>query len=219
MLNCKIIQDLLPLYCDKLTSNESNEAIEEHLHNCESCTAVYESMCEQEKDDIKSTDKDIKPLKKIRRSLIFRIIAGTIICGGLLFGAFMFIFWGLIPIKSDKLKIDISYHKSPHTYTQHINGVDKEITETVEYLSFILEGDCSIIRVDNDAFYDYQDNGDIVVHDDITVYPALRLPFDNTDNSYHFTVPVKEGATLTIHCRDKELHWDLAELVEGFKKE
>jgi GTP-binding protein len=43
-MKCNIIRDLLPLYCDKLTSQDSNEEIEKHLHECEECNAVYESM-------------------------------------------------------------------------------------------------------------------------------------------------------------------------------
>ena len=30
-MKCSIIRDLLPLYCDKLTSEDSNEQIEKHL--------------------------------------------------------------------------------------------------------------------------------------------------------------------------------------------
>ncbi|MGN0677364.1 MAG: zf-HC2 domain-containing protein, partial [Ruminococcus sp.] len=59
-MKCKIIQDLLPLYCDKLTSQESNEEIEKHLRDCEECTHIYENMCQKEESIIDS-EKDIQP--------------------------------------------------------------------------------------------------------------------------------------------------------------
>ena len=37
MKNCKIVQDLLPNYIEKLTSDETNIFIEKHLKECEDC--------------------------------------------------------------------------------------------------------------------------------------------------------------------------------------
>lgn len=36
-MNCKIIQDLLPLYRDGVCSAESRQAVEEHIQNCRAC--------------------------------------------------------------------------------------------------------------------------------------------------------------------------------------
>lgn len=36
-IKCKVIEDLLPLYVDGLTSNESNQMVEEHLNTCHEC--------------------------------------------------------------------------------------------------------------------------------------------------------------------------------------
>ena len=33
-MKCEVVRDLLPLYIDKLTSEESNKEIEKHLKNC-----------------------------------------------------------------------------------------------------------------------------------------------------------------------------------------
>ena len=37
---CEIIQDLLPLYCDGVCSNDTKQAIEAHLQECEQCRDV-----------------------------------------------------------------------------------------------------------------------------------------------------------------------------------
>ena len=41
---CKIVQDLLPNYLEKVTNTETNEFIEEHIKNCEECKKAYSSM-------------------------------------------------------------------------------------------------------------------------------------------------------------------------------
>lgn len=43
---CEFIRDLLPGYIDGITSEESNQIIEEHLKECESCANMLEQMRE-----------------------------------------------------------------------------------------------------------------------------------------------------------------------------
>lgn len=45
-MKCEIIRDLLPLYADGLTSEESNRLIEEHIESCSECAAQVKGMCE-----------------------------------------------------------------------------------------------------------------------------------------------------------------------------
>lgn len=44
MDNCKIIEDLLPSYCDGLTGEESNALIRTHVESCPQCAALLEKM-------------------------------------------------------------------------------------------------------------------------------------------------------------------------------
>ena len=74
--NCKIVQDLLPSYIEKLTSEESNKFVEQHLGECNECKEILENM----KKDLKvnTTNKEkkaIKYLKKYKNKLrILKII-------------------------------------------------------------------------------------------------------------------------------------------------
>lgn len=45
-MKCEIIRDLLPLYADGLTSEESNQLIEAHIQSCSECAALAKGMCE-----------------------------------------------------------------------------------------------------------------------------------------------------------------------------
>lgn len=64
MKDCKIVQDLLPLYADELTSVETGEFIEKHLESCGECRAIRNRCAEP----IPQTEGiDEKQLKKAMR--------------------------------------------------------------------------------------------------------------------------------------------------------
>lgn len=44
MDECKIVTDLLPLYCDELTGEETNTFIRSHLNSCPECSSLLEKM-------------------------------------------------------------------------------------------------------------------------------------------------------------------------------
>ena len=51
-MNCDIVKDLLPSYIDGLTSEGSNQIIEDHLKHCENCKNYYSEMIKEfSKDD------------------------------------------------------------------------------------------------------------------------------------------------------------------------
>lgn len=219
-MKCNIIRDLLPLYCDKLTSQDSNEEIEKHLHECEECNAVYESMNNKE-DNIKVPDKDVKPLKKAKKCFTLRAFAIFFGTFAALAAAFVFLFVGVIPISSDKLhyttaiKPQTSYYWNSKTIPDDDNndGIpDAEEADTRDVLWIEFDADCSCARYETN--YEFDING--ITDKSITVYPQIKLPFDDrgkNPSSFSYGVgSVKEGDILTIHCRDKDVVIDLWQL-------
>ena len=43
-LACKVIEDLLPLYCDGACTEETRALIETHLQECDSCRAYFSKI-------------------------------------------------------------------------------------------------------------------------------------------------------------------------------
>lgn len=64
-LDCDVIGDLLPLYTEGLTCEKSNELVEEHLRECESCTRRLQAMREPEPEIVHTAE----PVKRIRRQM------------------------------------------------------------------------------------------------------------------------------------------------------
>lgn len=221
-MKCRIIQDLLPLYCDKLTSQESNEEIEKHLHDCGECAEIYEKMCTKE-TPINPEDKDIQPLKKVKKKNIIKIIAAALSTAVLLGTVFLFVFWGVIPISSDKLKMELSTEISSTTsWSIDENGNPTDMnTREYEALTILFIGDCSTTNEKTDISYIYNEDGSITSHHEITVYPVIRLPFEDIGeypNQFELTVPVNELDTITIHYSDKTEVYTITELAEMAEK-
>ena len=67
---CKVVQDLLPSYIEKLTSKETNEYIEKHLNECPDCQKNFENMKEElPQNNSEQVNEEIKYLKKFKYKL------------------------------------------------------------------------------------------------------------------------------------------------------
>lgn len=79
--DCKIVQDLLPNYIEKLTNEETNNYIESHLSECKECKIVLENMEKELKTNVQNRDKrEVDYIKKFRNKMKFlKLILLTIV--------------------------------------------------------------------------------------------------------------------------------------------
>ena len=80
-MNCNVISDLLPLYVDKICSDESRELVDGHLADCRDCSALLQQMLSTEiETDLKSETKYVI----LRQANFFKrksAVAGAVIAG------------------------------------------------------------------------------------------------------------------------------------------
>jgi hypothetical protein len=80
---CELVQDLMPLYIDELTSELSNTEIEIHLEECDQCKNRYnrlKSTTDYDKSEkYNRNEKEINYLKKIKIYQKYNLILGSII--------------------------------------------------------------------------------------------------------------------------------------------
>lgn len=94
--NCKVIEDLLPLYIDEVCSDESKRLIEEHLEECDACSAKLNAqkvVITVDKEKIEQNLKAKDPFKKIRRIQSYTKVGAVLgaligLVSSLVFGAF-----------------------------------------------------------------------------------------------------------------------------------
>jgi len=74
-IKCNIVQDLLPNYIEKLTCEDTNKVIEEHLNECEVCKKSYNQMITEIREIEKAPRAELKFLKKVKKT---KLLAATI---------------------------------------------------------------------------------------------------------------------------------------------
>lgn len=65
-LSCDVISDLLPLYAEKMVSDDTRALVEEHLDACPSCKAELDKMVHPKKF---APDTHIEPFRKAKKKL------------------------------------------------------------------------------------------------------------------------------------------------------
>ncbi len=77
---CDTVRDLFPSYIDKLTSDTTNQLIEEHISECAACSDILNSMRAPEAAAVETAQKETKDIdflkKNKRRNL--KIIVGSV---------------------------------------------------------------------------------------------------------------------------------------------
>ncbi|ANY67792.1 hypothetical protein BBD42_15945 [Paenibacillus sp. BIHB 4019] len=125
-LNCHIVQDLLPNYIEGLTSEDTNEAIQQHLASCSDCRQVLDSMMTETEGFQAAPQKQINFLKKIKRRQW--IIAGISVCIAVivLLTAYYFFSPRKFPIASSDISISDVYQMKDGSIhfriTANVNG-------------------------------------------------------------------------------------------------
>ena len=145
--DCKIVQDLLPNYIEKLTSEESNAYIENHLSSCEECQKVIKEMggkldIETEKYD----NRKVNFFKKYKRKLriLFTILLFIILVFVFIIGRRIII---ITSIMEKRAKLSNNYYTEFKTVRSdgtsqilkaYINGEDHLATIT-DYLGDVVQ--------------------------------------------------------------------------------
>ena len=148
--DCKIIQDLLPNYIDKLTTKESNAYIEEHLKECEECRKNLEDMEKELKLDTDKKDgKKVKYMKKFSNKMrILKLILFVILIIFLISTGRKMLILANLSKKAEEYVNSTNYHRITYGYqpdyyiktevytlgtkqavltTQFVNGEKKEV--------------------------------------------------------------------------------------------
>lgn len=81
-LSCNVIEDMLPMYHDKVCSEETAALVEEHIQDCAACSRILSDLRGEIAIPVSKPD-DIKPLKniqkKVKRTRMLWLIAVIVI--------------------------------------------------------------------------------------------------------------------------------------------
>lgn len=134
-IKCEVIQDLLPSYLDKLTSEGSNQLVEVHLNKCDTCRAVYNEMKKElpqmdEKDKELSDKNEIQLMKRIKSKII--TIITTIVVTFSILGFVVGAYGNVIFQEGDPIPLIRSIAKLEFTdadFVLYAQGPDQYVSE------------------------------------------------------------------------------------------
>ena len=134
---CKIVQDLLPNYIEKLTNEETNLFIEEHLKECNECKKVLDNMKKDVKvNSLKKDDREVKYMKKysnkmkILKTILLMIIAVYV----LVVGRRTIIMASLSEKAKDK-KLNNNYYAKLYSYQGDSLTITESYNKGEDYLT------------------------------------------------------------------------------------
>lgn len=198
---CEIIEDLLPLYQDKVCSDASTQLVEKHLKECSKCAKLAKDMEIEfeipERKSVKDINKSIKDIiSKYKKRIIFTIAAILI----------------SIPLLTVLIRLGINeYHKSGYCYTnlddikiamkfaknlknQNFDDVVNKLDFSPDYYSIInydkepdftnfeaieLNGERWYINTSSDVYYEYLEHTDNFFEYAVTsCLPGVFIPAD-----------------------------------------
>lgn len=124
-LSCAIVEDLLPTYVERLTSEETNAAVLAHLKSCPACAAKRAAMGAKETEaaakDAEETAREVDYLKKVRhrgRRRIMLAVLATLLVLAVGFAAKVFIIGS--PLDADG--VAVSSQEEDNTLRVHISS-------------------------------------------------------------------------------------------------
>ena len=203
---CTLIRDILPVYVKGETSEESNAIIGEHLGECEDCRALHELLLADDNKAEKNDDFN-KSMKKVKRRFHFRAAVAALIAAVIVSGVFLFVFWGMIPVKSSSVEI------VPEAFVTKEDGVDNYCVEF--HLALLKPGRCIDLR---HGLFNISSGAD--ANYEATVYSQVKLPFDDRDiNPECFDAGASYSEltgeeTMVFHFGDRDIEYNIKDIIE-----
>ena len=201
---CAVIKDLLPLYIDGLTSEETNALVEEHLAECDGCRLTYQVMKENAEEAAKPTSEDrreidfLKKNKRKNRSILWGSLGLALLLVIIILFARLYLVGNEVSPEAVKCRVsgsgeDLvleilpdgakhSYVASEFSYSDH---VEIEVKERLPILPEFLYGhdfDVSepfTIPLHNSGSIEYITvNGSIVWYKGLAISPKLSAVYE-----------------------------------------
>lgn len=193
--DCKIVQDLLPNYIEKLTDEVTNEFIEKHIATCKECRAILRDMNGEVKLEHIDQDNEIKYLKGVNKRVKMTIAIISLIVIIIASSVSIYIY--------NKSKIQVSNYtflKAECLREDKEKTVDGNIYTTI--IAVIDEkGKCKIVRIVEEG---YTESGMQEQYEVMNYFVAKHTNIDIIDNALHYNTNEWNG----LYKKDLQNYWN-----------
>lgn len=193
--DCKIVQDLLPNYIEKLTDEVTNEFIEKHIATCKECRAILRDMNGEVKLEHIDQDNEIKYLKGVNKRVKMTIAIISLIVIIIASCVSIYIY--------NKSKIQVSNYtflKAECLREDKEKTVDGNIYTTI--IAVIDEkGKCKSVRIVEEG---YTESGMQEQYEVMNYFVAKHTNIDIIDNALHYNTNEWNG----LYKKDLQNYWN-----------
>lgn len=182
---CKIVNDLLPMYIDNLTSEDTNKFIEEHLKSCKECKEVFNNMNVGIDMEEIEEQTNINELKKYKRNQKIKLIAVVLVVVLICFGLFqIYTRFHIEKDENGKLSIVSSraeYNKSDLEYIIYdaeIKNKDNSENVKTKILLTIDDNKCISARFIESGYINPQQQYSNIINSSLQLYGNVKLEED-----------------------------------------
>ena len=236
-MKCCVVKDLLPLYAEQLTAEETAADIREHLEQCAECAAILADM-QAENTSAITAPEDIRPLKAVRtRGRILALIAAA---ASVLFYILFYRFCiAGTKLRSDQITMEVSTNWAvfnPARPNHRIRRFDTygdaaavmrepDAGRLYEEVHVTVHCDCLSVRTEGENG-NIRDNSDTPEQfrastSHCTFYSVLMPPLALAASMFHksrwaqrsLRGVAAEGSTIMICCKDGNFAYRLTDLA------
>ncbi|UTH15625.1 anti-sigma factor family protein [Macrococcus epidermidis] len=218
-MNHSLFKDLLPNYIDGLTSDETNELMNDHMNKCEACRALYERLQEdqlsEETDYQHQEAREFDALKKVKKSNKKKVmwsILGTLFVSLVLFGLYTYLYSTQWKTDSDNVNIQ----KIVKGNTTNLNLTPKNKNH------FVLPSQEYYIKSKNRREYLIYESRQ-GLNDPVSLQKGIDIPITflnkntiiNSDNEKE---KIDEKDVIVLRFKDKEVKYKIMDLYKNAEK-
>ena len=211
-IDCDVIQDLLPSYSDKVSSNSTNKIVEEHLESCSKCREALNSMNKKmDTETLREQDDEINYLKGYKKRRRIFVTLGIMLASIITLTVVTIIFiinWNYKNIIIDrKLYTDVNKFNVEYLYIKENTGTTAQ-EESFTYKT--LEG-----YLYSDEYKNMYLTGECV-HNDGEKEIYYKIAGQEVPKGFEFE---SSGIEIKINLEDESIEKIYIEDIKNNKKE
>lgn len=198
-ISCSIVKDLLPLYIDRILSEETTQIIDSHLETCKKCKKDFETMSQELvfPSTPKIQEENEKILKELKHQLKVKQILTAVISVIVIVVVVALTY--MIYINVGAVQDYFTENNTVVLHDIHTNDqwetVDFEENEYLNYDRLFCQKEV-VVHVNSDASVDLRirDMDGNIVLDSLTVHPGTSVSLDELKRNTDYKVEIKADA-------------------------
>lgn len=198
MKNCNIVKDILPLYVDKVLSDESKDFVDEHIKLCTECREELELLKKPFKNIPITTDEETVVLNTVRHKLKrkkYVVVSISVFLTVLIFITGIMVY--------QNVGVVHDYFSPTHIINMKDFSNDWELAESNFSFDSRFYSRKVVNDIHSDSFVSIRilDSNDNTVIDDLEIEPGAKVDISELEYNMEYKIYIKSEARFIVVLR------------------